>query len=360
MNLHIVPDNSFSNKFCENLLELGLTSNNKIVVRSNEDKLKSIKYDLPFAPLYSKRFASLVGDTLNYKKVFVHYFTPLLYRWVATHNFRELNWMIWGGDLYNLSFLDKQCYEPLTFQNYIKKDWSAKTKLYDLKVLITQRPFQKAAYAKVKTILTWMKQEYQFALAHLPIRADHQFFFYENQMPYEKLDTLVIPSKNSTRLSLIVGNSGSPNNNHLDAVQFLNDHKVEADLFLPVSYGDPRYISFLKNNLKFSYGKMEFVDRYMPFDEYLSFLASTDGLIMNTIRPQGYGNILMMMYIDKPVFFNSRNISLPDLDDAGLKWMPMDALKSWESLKNYTFNKTAVKNLLSHDRLLRDYEKLFS
>jgi hypothetical protein len=35
----------------------------------------------------------------------------------------------------------------------------------------------------------------------------------------------------------------------------------------------------------------------MAFEEYLNFLAASDGLIMNTVRPQGYGNILMMMYV---------------------------------------------------------------
>ena len=106
MNLHIVPDNTFINKFYENLQELGLTGTNRVVVRINEPELKSVKHNLPFAPLYSSRFESLVGNTFEYEKVFIHYFTPLLYRWVATHKFRELNWMVWGGDLYNLPGLD--------------------------------------------------------------------------------------------------------------------------------------------------------------------------------------------------------------------------------------------------------------
>ena len=360
MNLHIVPDNTFINKFYDNLEELGLTGNNKIIVRSNEKKLKSIKPGLPFAPIYSSRFSSLVGDTASYDKVFIHYFTPLLYRWVATHNFQEVNWMVWGGDLYNLSSLDELCYEPITLGKYVRKDWSAQTALYNLKVLITQDPFKKKAYAKVKNILTWMNQEYRFALGHLPIHADQKFFFYENQLPYGMLDALIKPQTKSGKVSLIVGNSGSPTNNHLDVVQYLEENGVEADLFLPVSYGDPRYISFLKKNLKFSFGKVEFVDRYMPFDEYLDFLSTADGLIMNTIRPQGYGNILMMMYLGKPVFFNSGNISLPDLTAAGIQWHPLESLRTLGDLDWNASNKDAVMNLLSHNRLLREYQLLFS
>src|SRR5688572_6221726 len=358
MHLHIVPDNTFINKFYENLRELSLTDKNRIVVRSNDMKLKSIKYNLPFAPLYSKQFESFVGETSQYEKVFIHYFTPLLYRFVATHKFNELNWMIWGGDLYNLPSLDRLCYEPLTRSRYIKTDWSAQTKLYELKVLLTQQPFARKAYSKVKNILTWMDQEYRFAIGHLPVKANFKFFFYENQIPYAKLDSLVVTDTAPARLSLIVGNSGSPTNNHLDAVQFLEDNEVQADLFIPVSYGDDRYISFLKKNLKFSLGRVEFVERFMPFDEYLNFLMSSDGLIMNTVRPQGYGNILMMMYLGKPVFFNSQNISLPDLEVAALKWMPIESLRSFQ--KTTVENKDAVVNLLSHERLLREYNQLFS
>lgn len=359
MNLHIVPDNSFINKFYENLQELDLLALNKIVVRSKENELKFIKHKLPFAPIYSSRFSAMVGNTDTYNKVFIHYFTPLLYRWVAQHNFNELNWMVWGGDVYNLPELNKLCYEPVTWNQYINKDWSAQTLLYNLKIRITQTPFRKNAYSKVKNLLTWMTEEFTFATRHLPLKANHQFFFYENQLPYAKLDDLVVQQKANNRPSFILGNSGSPTNNHLDAIEFFNENGIEADLFLPVSYGDARYISFLKKNARYRYGKLEFVDRYMPFDEYLNFINASDGLIMNTIRPQGYGNILMMMYLGKPVFFNKKNISLPDLDAANLKWVSLESLKGFPGASIELTNKEAVVRLLSHERLLKEYQHLF-
>jgi len=360
MNLHVVPDNSFINKFCDNLEELGLWQNNKVIVRSNEGALKSIKHNLPFAPLYSSRFSSLIGNTSKYEKVFIHYLTPLLYRWLTKNNFQEVNWMIWGGDLYNLPALERICYESKTWDEYVRKDWSAQTVLYNLKIKLTQSPFREKAYWKIKNVLTWMREEYSFAMHNLSLNAHHKFFFYENQLPYEKLDALAKPGNSSQKLSLILGNSGSPANNHLEAVQYLENNRIAVDLVVPVSYGDKRYIAFLKKTLKFSYGKIDFLDRHMPFEEYLNLLASADGLIMNTIRPQGYGNILMMMYMAKPVFFNPKNISLPDLNAANLRWMPLDDLHSSEILRSEVSNKEAVINLLSHDTLLKTYQELFS
>lgn len=358
MNLHIAPDNTFTNKFYENLLELGLTENNRIVIRSNNNKLKSIRHDLPFAALYSSRFDSLVGKTLNYGKVFIHYFTPLMYRWVARHQFNELNWMVWGGDLYNLPSLDRECYEPITYEKFVKRNKSLQSKLYNLKVMLTQSPFRKKAYSRVTNVLTWMKEEYRYASEHLPINAQHKFFFYENEVPYHQLDALVKPVTNDNQV-LIVGNSGSPSNNHLDAIQFLEENRVKADLIVPVSYGDTHYISFLKKEMKFSFGKVDFLERFMPFDEYVNLIASSDGLIMNTLRPQGYGNILMMMYLGKPVFFNPKNISLPDLDSAGLKWFPIEALGSGRTSTSTSTNNETLTGFLSHDRLTEEYRSLF-
>ncbi len=359
MNLHIVPDNTFINTFCDNLEELGLMHENKIVVRTNHNCLSAIKRKLPFAPLYSSQFAALVEDTAEYQKVFLHYFTPLLYRWVARHRFKELNWMVWGGDLYNLPSLDRMCYEPITFEKYIKKNWSVDKLLYDLKVWTIHAPFKKKAYRKVNFVLTWMKEEYQFALQHLSLQAEFKFFFYENKFPYGKLDDLRQKPTKRGRPSLVIGNSGSPANNHLDAVHFLEEHQVEADLLIPISYGDKRYISFLKKELKYSYGKLEFVERYMNFEEYLEFLSGADGLVMNTIRPQGYGNILMMLYMDKPVFFNKKNISLPDLNQYQINWQPLENLISYSGAELSHANKNAVMRLLSHERLLTTYQKLF-
>ena len=360
MNLHIAPDNTFINAFYDNLKEASLLDNNRIVIRSNNKELKAVKHDIRFAPLYSAKFDSIVGDTFSYDKVYIHYFTPLLYRWVALNKFKEVNWLTWGGDIYNLPSLDRLCYEPVTLAQYVKRNRSLSQILYELKILMLHSVFKKRAYSKVANVMTWMGQEYRFALQHLPLQAKHKFFFYENQFPYSELDAIEKSAITRDKLSLIIGNSGSPTNNHLDTVSFLEKHKIQAHLLVPVSYGDKHYISFLKKKLTYRYGTIEFVDRYMPFHEYSRFLADADGLVMNTIRPQGYGNILMMLYLGKPVFFNSRNISLPDLTSHGIKWRPMEDIINLNDDRMAETNKDAIVRLLSHERLLKEYKQLFT
>ena len=363
MNLHIVPDNVFSNKFCANLEELGVLNKNKVVVRTNAAKLRSVKYDLPFAKLYSREFENHCGNTAEYDAVFIHQFTPLLYRWVATNDFKALNWMVWGADLYNLPGIAAELYEELTLSQYIRSKFSLERMLYQLKVLFLHQRFKNAAYKKVRRVLTWMSTEFDFAREHLPIpQARHEFFFYENELPYQALNK-VMDGRSQVKAdgvpTYILGNSSSPDLNHLDAVSWMQREGIQANLRIPVSYGDKRYTDFLKRNLSFyKGGQIDFVDRYMNIEEYLRFLYQSDGLIMNNIRPQGYGNIFMMMYLGKKVFLNEKNISVKDLNDRGLVWFPLHDLRDQRPV-NLTHNQAAVLRLLSHDHLLNVYRQLF-
>lgn len=363
MNLHIAPDNTFINAFYENLIEASVLENNRIVIRTNNDGLKLVKHNIPFAPLYSAKFDSLCGDTGKYDKVFIHLFSPLMYRWVARNSFKHLGWMIWGADLYNLPSLDFDFYEEITKREYHAKSRPLTEQLYLLKVWLTNSRFRDKAYSKVNSVLTWMTTEYSYAKANLPsLKAEHRFFFYENQAPYQKLDELRGgPIRNSNIPSIIVGNSGYPANNHLDVVEYIRKHGIHANLRIPVSYGDPHYIAFLKNKLSvYEHGNIEFIDKYMAFEEYLTFLNSNDALVMNTRRPQGYGNVLMMLYLGKAVFMNRNNISLPDLHTNGIKTDDWNDMASILNLNTHTGNKEAVASLFSHNKLLDIYRELFA
>jgi hypothetical protein len=364
MNLHIAPDNVFINKFYENLQELGLSENNKIVIRTNNRELKHVKHHHPFAPLYSREFNHLVNDTSSYSKVFIHFFTPLLFRWVATNNFRQLGWMIWGADLYNLPFLKTPLYESQTLRNYVRGTFSIQNLLYRAKVKVLQERWKEAAYEKIDHILTWMKSEYDFARQNIPsLKGEHRFFFYENEVPYHALDQLVVPgdvTNAGDRPNYIIGNSSTPELNHVDAISLLQAQGVKAHLHLPVAYGDLSYREYLKKSLDFyTGGDIHFMEDYLGFEDYVRFLSRADGLIMNNVRPQGYGNILMMMYLGKQIFMNEKNLSTQELDKAGLMWKPIREVQTSRQL-HWEKNRIGVSNHLSHDIALKTYGELFS
>jgi dTDP-N-acetylfucosamine:lipid II N-acetylfucosaminyltransferase len=360
MNLHISAPSVFIDAFYENLVKLNLEKNNKIILRSDKphDQFQSARFD-------SNAFNRIVGDTKQYKQVFIHQFSPIMYQWVAQNEFNELSWMIWGADLYNLPDLENQFYEPLTRQ-YVNMGWSTSDFLYKAKLTLTQARYKNAAYSKVDHILTWMGGEFSFAKKVLPLlKADHRFFFYENPTPYQQLAQLkqTDSKKDNHEIPIyIVGNSGSKTNNHLDLFAFLNHHSIKAKLIVPVSYGDKKYVSYLKKNVtRYTQGSIEFVDKFMPFEEYLSLLQTADGLIMNTLRPQGYGNIFMMIWMGKAVYMNSKNASRDDLAAKGIHCYTIEDLLNPVGVGPPGLaNREAVESLLSHKKLITHYMELFS
>jgi hypothetical protein len=109
--------------------------------------------------------------------------------------------------------------------------------------------------------------------------------------------------------NVIVGNSATPTNNHIEAFKlidrgFLNDRVV----YCPLSYGDSKYAQVIKE-----YGDEMFGRRFvglmdfMSFDEYVKLLADCSVVIMNHIRQQAGANILMSVYLGSRVFVDKRN-----------------------------------------------------
>jgi dTDP-N-acetylfucosamine:lipid II N-acetylfucosaminyltransferase len=232
--------------------------------------------------------------------------------------------------------------------------------LYRMKVQLTASRFKHEAYGKVDRILTWMNGEFSFAKAKLPVsKAAHEFFFYENPTSFQELTAMAGRREVNDLPVYILGNSGSRTNNHLDALDFLQQHAVKAKLILPVSYGDAKYVSLLKKRASlYTLGPVEFLDRFMSFDEYLTFLRSTDGLIMNTLRPQGYGNIFMMMCLGKPVYMNTRNVSLSDLERNNIPYHTFQDITKSQVHANTSAK--AIEHLFAQEKLAGTYRQLFS
>src|SRR5690606_15278729 len=95
--------------------------------------------------------------------------------------------------------------------------------LYQAKVWLLHARHRQKAFRTVKNVLTWMTSEYDFAVSNLPhLSAEHRFFFYENEVPYHALDEALGSinwDKDRRRPRYIVGNSATPELNHLDVIR---------------------------------------------------------------------------------------------------------------------------------------------
>jgi dTDP-N-acetylfucosamine:lipid II N-acetylfucosaminyltransferase len=109
--------------------------------------------------------------------------------------------------------------------------------------------------------------------------------------------------------NILVGNSASPTNNHIDIFLILARHDLGTrKVIVPLSYGDPVYRENLiicgKKILGDSF--VPLVD-FLPFDKYRSIVASCNVVVMNHLRQQALGNIGAALYQGAHVYLDTVN-----------------------------------------------------
>ncbi|MCR5605353.1 MAG: TDP-N-acetylfucosamine:lipid II N-acetylfucosaminyltransferase, partial [Treponema sp.] len=105
--------------------------------------------------------------------------------------------------------------------------------------------------------------------------------------------------------NILLGNSASRENNHLDALDFLSKFADDnIKIYCPLSYGDTeeykkevieKGTSILKN-------KFEPVIKFMPSEEYADFFSKMNVAIFNNNRQQAMGNITLASFLGCKVY----------------------------------------------------------
>lgn len=118
------------------------------------------------------------------------------------------------------------------------------------------------------------------------------------------------PFINEDSRNILLGNSSTPTNNHIEAI----DRLAELDLkdrkvIVPLNYGDLKY-----REIVLRYGQDKLGDRFkplidfIPFAEYCRLISSCDVVIMNHLRQQALGNIFLALESGAKVFLNPTSV----------------------------------------------------
>lgn len=109
--------------------------------------------------------------------------------------------------------------------------------------------------------------------------------------------TVLASPKPKSPVRILLGNSATRENRHLQALDFLgNFSEQDLVIYAPLSYGDEEY-----RNEVIKKGKELFSEKFVPlleyvaFDQYRAFLKTISIGIFNNNRQQGMGNIEVLM-----------------------------------------------------------------
>lgn len=131
------------------------------------------------------------------------------------------------------------------------------------------------------------------------------------------------------RPDLLVGNSAFPANNHLEAFETI---RARVDLegrrvVVPLSYGDTAYADAVERA-----GRQLFGAHFLPLRDYMDrqayadVLSSCGSFVMNHVRQQAVGNILIGALMGARLFLHPRNPVGRWLERQGIESEPVDRL----------------------------------
>lgn len=130
---------------------------------------------------------------------------------------------------------------------------------------------------------------------------------------YYSMEDVFLRGNNQNILSgrdILLGNSGNPTNNHLEAMRLLSRIGVEGrKVIVPLSYGGiPRYHEMVIRQGEKLLGKSFIpLTKFLTIQEYNTLISTCGNVMMNQLRQQGMGNISAALMRGAKVFLNREN-----------------------------------------------------
>ncbi len=167
---------------------------------------------------------------------------------------------------------------------------------------------ERAALARVDIFSPVLDVEHALVQQHQPwLRAAYRPWNYLTLEDDLQLDT---PPPAEPGVDLLVGNSATPSNNHVEAFEHLRRCVDLAGrrVVVPLSYGDTAYADAIERLGRQQFGSA-FVPlrHFMPREQYLQLLDGCGVLVMNHLRQQALGNVVIAGLRGARLFLNFGN-----------------------------------------------------
>ena len=319
MIVHLFEDQKFVDITIENFenVSVGL---NKYIVFSNHQELKYV----------SRKEQTLILPNSSYKLdldliykdcqlLIIHFLSPIkLYVLKNKPPHIKVIWSVWGSDAYD-HFSDKNFFEPLT--NNVRRRSLFQHRqsfyLYTLYHLVRYRvkPLRKELklLQLVNYVITVLPYEFNIINKEFNLIAEYIDYSY-GANKFNSFSN--VPLGNS----ILIGNSATSANNHLDIFDIIKD--TNKKLIVPLSYGAYDYKNYkelvISEGMRIFKNSFTPIEEFMPLQNYRELTSSCNSVIMYHIRQQALGNIFMSLFQGMRVFLNSKSLTYSYLKDEGM------------------------------------------
>ena len=337
--LHIVGCDKFTNGYI-NYMNIVQSKYNHYFVYVKRKGYKIIEDEERIIPIsginkiYGKKIIKIMN---NADKVIISgvFGIQITYAFLPKKILNKTYLQFWGGDFY--------CY----------RDINKFSKMY-LKKVFTQKCIKNCA-----GIINLIPDDYEELCKIFPNNKKH----FVGEMPgdpKEKRNYADYFMKVKNSKIIIIGNSATPENHHIEVFKMLEHLKNEnIKIICPLSYGDKNYSKeVIKTGKEIFQDKFKAIEEFMEFNEYIKLLSKCDIGIFYNDRQQAMGNILALICMGKKLYlregttmwkeYKRHNIiinsadKLKDVTYEELFYMP-DEIR-YENLKNMEIKRNYYNN----------------
>lgn len=237
-------------------------------------------------------------------------------------------WLLLGAEIYNNPYLHQKhvfgakTHEVFQTKNSFKN--SMKNYIYDFIYFLrhgTLNPQKSIAQAakKVEYLGATLEEDFQLFRQKNYISKFAKYIYfahYPAELLFKDIHTRVISGN-----QILLGNSASKSNNHLELFEILEKKDIgDKKVLTPLSYGDSKYADKI---IEVGYSKFSYnftpITKFMDAKNYYKLLCKCNVTIMNHYRQEAFGLILAMLWMGSKVFLHPKNTIYPFLKRIGIQ-----------------------------------------
>lgn len=316
--IHLVNDEKFIDFIARQFALTG--DEHRYIVYQPGGTLRHIKEVEPWRTVDDSYFASstLQQDLAACDGLIVHFMTPMAARMVlqAPHHI-TIAWSGWGADYYHLlpggdrALLGEK---TARIERRLSRQKALRHPVAMAKFLLGR---VRRHRLQTRLILPALRRVHIFSA---PLPEDYTllqkalgpaFTARYSQINYASVEeTFAVGAVELAGNDILVGNSASASNNHVEAFEILAQHDLTGrKVVVPLSYGDADYRDeILRQGRAILAEQFDPIVDFMPLADYNAHIARCAVVVMNHQRQQALGNIGTLLYQGAKLFFDERNV----------------------------------------------------
>lgn len=228
-------------------------------------------------------------------------------------------WSGWGGDYYELLPGGERYFWSDETKSLVKRMkrkelWSisnlprlANEAEFNLKKQVFDYPYIKKAIKRVNFFSAPVPEDFYLLKSGLGSLFQASYI----QLNYGSVERTFLPGSGKLMGdNILVGNSATETNNHIDIFHMLSNIELgQRKIIAPLSYGANNYRNEIVGHGYNIFGsRFEPLLKFVPLEEYNAIISSCSVVIMGHRRQQALGNICAMLYKGAKVFISEDSV----------------------------------------------------